>query len=443
MKGLLPVTFLLFALALLVTSPVINPKAQDSRIVFLTSAGDDGRDFRMHAYSDFSAAPENNLSDRASSQTGVPVIPGPTGRYRVGTAIFHLVDTSRGDFVTKKPGQFNEMMIQIWYPAEASGKHDTAPYVSDNRIIQEMLRQKFENQTPELINNMLKVKTHSVLDAPLQKGKDRLPLLLASPGIGSPRFTLTSLSEDLASHGYIVVTIDHPYCFTILPDGRVQTLDQVPEFADDAAANAKLEEMRAKDASFVLSSITDVNSKKLGSFARRIDKRRVGIWGHSTGGAVALEASRSDVRFKAAINLDGLAFGKVVTEGFNRPSAVFASHMDYSDEELAKRGRTREQMKQMGGRRTAHWTPAFSKTKADAFWVEVAGTNHIHFSDYPFIMPTMYTQFGGQPIDQRRGFIIITTYMREFFDRYLLGRHAALLGGPSKLYPEVFIRKMP
>jgi hypothetical protein len=379
-----------------------------------------------------------------TSQQVAPVIPAPTGPCRVGTAIFHLVDTTRGDFVTKMPGQFNEMMIQVWYPADVSGPATPAPYVPDLRLLHEMIRQNFERQSSELLKSLARVKTHSVLDAPLVNRQSHFPLLIASPGIGSPRFTLTSLVQDLASHGYIVVCIDHPYCFTLLPDGRVQTMDQVRGFADDDAANARITEERARDASFVLTSITDTQHAMLGRFARHIDHARVGIFGHSTGGAVALEASRRDPRFRAAIDLDGVPFGRVIVDGFRCPTAVFASHMVYLDEELAKRGRTRQQMRAMGEKRRALWTPVFKRATHATFWVEIAGTNHVHFSDYPFIMPDLITQFGGQIIDQNRGFSVITTYMREFFDRFLkCGASGKLLDVKSELYPEVSVTKIP
>ncbi|QNE22825.1 hypothetical protein F1D05_08035 [Kribbella qitaiheensis] len=50
--------------------------------------------------------------------------------------------------------------------------------------------------------------THSYVDAPALPG--RRPVLLYSPGGTDPRTIGTSLAEDLASDGYVVVTIDHP-----------------------------------------------------------------------------------------------------------------------------------------------------------------------------------------------------------------------------------------
>lgn len=372
-----------------------------------------------------------------------PVIPSPTGPYATGTAIYHLTDSGRADFVSGQKGTYTEMMIQAWYPAEPSATLKKAPYITDTRILDEMIKEKFEGQDPALISSLQFVKTDALLNAALVRGKKRFPLLIASPGLGSPRFTLTAFAQQLASYGYIVIAIDHPYCFTLLPDGRVQTMDQLKDYQDDDAGNARLAGSRARDASFLLTILEEHKIPSLENIAARIDKNKVGIFGHSMGGAVALEACQADQRFKAAIDLDGIPFGKVVTEGFNCPTLVFASQMKYTDEELAKRGRTKEQMAARGKQRADTWAPLFRKAKDAKYWVKVSGTNHVHFSDYPFIMPGLYLQFGGQAIDATRGFQLITAYMRAFFDQYLSGKKSSLLKGPSSLYPEVSIGPEP
>jgi predicted dienelactone hydrolase len=377
-------------------------------------------------------------SGQPALEPAAPVIPIPTGPHSIGTAIFHLVDSSRLDFVTRKPGQFNELMVQAWYPSGISGTFKPAPYVSDRAILQEMIRQKFPASS-ELINSFALVNTHSALNAPLLKDDHPLPLLLGLPGLGFPRFFMTSLAEDLASHGYLVVCIDNPYNFAVQPDGRVQTTAQDNEADQSEAYSTSRTESWAKDASFVVSAITDPYNPIIGRFASRIDKSRIGIFGHSIGGAVAVEACRIDARFKAAIDMDGLPFGKVASEGFSRPTAIFASHVDQSDADLAKRGRTREQWEEMGRQRKALWAPIFAASKSRAYWVLINGTNHSHFSDIPFIWPEAIARFGGRIIDPNRGFEIITTYMREFFGQYLRDAGSKLLTSGSKQYPEVTV----
>jgi predicted dienelactone hydrolase len=53
-------------------------------------------------------------------------------------------------------------------------------------------------------------------------GPARWPVVLFSPGNTVPRSIYTTFVEDLASHGFVVVAIDHPYsvAIVVLPDGR-------------------------------------------------------------------------------------------------------------------------------------------------------------------------------------------------------------------------------
>src|SRR4029453_13142471 len=67
------------------------------------------------------------------------------------------------------------------------------------------------------------VKTHARLDAPVLKESSPWPVVLFSPGNRVPRSLSTLFVEDLASRGFVVAAIDHPYSVAIVvfPDGRV------------------------------------------------------------------------------------------------------------------------------------------------------------------------------------------------------------------------------
>jgi len=53
--------------------------------------------------------------------------------------------------------------------------------------------------------------TNAVPDAPVASGKERFVVVLFSPGGGMGRTTNTAWAEELASHGYAVAALDHPY----------------------------------------------------------------------------------------------------------------------------------------------------------------------------------------------------------------------------------------
>lgn len=374
-----------------------------------------------------------NLSKEASRAT---LLPQPTGSYHLGTTIFHLIDTSRKDILGEKPDRSREIMLQVWYPAETS-KQQTAAYFLDGRLIDSMKKDGFYDQKPEVMDAWRGVKTHSVLNAPIKKTSQKLPLLLFSHGLGMPRSHYTSLVEEMASYGYIVVAIDHPSGgLTILPDGRVLTAIAGGE-PEEAAT---LSSLWAGDASFVIDRLLDSKDRSVGRFATHIDQSRIGMFGHSLGGAAAIEAGLTDKRLKACVDMDGAPFGRAQKEGIACHTMVLGSSPDYSDEDLARRGRTREQWEEMGRKGRAMYEAVFqNRNGKSAYRAKINGTGHLSFSDAPFVMPDTITRFGGRIIAPARGFEIMSAYLRAFFDQYLSGKPSSLLDGPNKLYPEVSI----
>lgn len=370
-----------------------------------------------------------------------PSLPKPGGAYRVGTAVFHLTDASRPDSLSKPPGQPRELMLQIWYPADNARNEKAAQYIPNPALLRVLKETQHDFQEPSVFDSWKEVRTEAFMDAPLSKRRAKFPLLFFSHGLGEPRTLYTSLARDLAGHGYVVVCIDHPYGgITILPDGRAVTTEGDPEASSDDAPPVQVVAW-AKDASFVLERI-DSNASKgeplPERFKGRIDTGRVGMLGHSLGGAAALEACRADSRFKACADLDGAPFGKVTEEGLKRPTLIMRSGPVYSDEDLAKRGRTREQWEEMGRKGREMWGSLFEKSKGvPVYSIKINGTGHMSYSDAPFVMPDTINRFGGRIIEAGRGFEIMTNYIRDFFDKYLEGRRSGLLDGAGTPYAEV------
>lgn len=388
-----------------------------------------------------SRAGEVFAQERNSKHSTAPALPPPSGAYRIGTAIFHLTDTSRPDLLSKTPGKFRELMVQVWYPTDAAAKGVTAPYVPNPALLQALKDSQHDFQDPAVFESWKEVGTAGVLNAPLAKKRAQFPLLFFSHGLGEPRTLYTAFSQDLASHGYIVVSLDHPYGgITISPDGRVVSTDGDPDAGNDDAPPRQVEAW-AKDAAFVLdrlSATAKLENAELQRFVGHVDLNRIGMLGHSLGGAAALEACRADVRFKACADLDGAPFGKVTEEGLKRPTLVMRSGPIYSDEDLARKGRTRAQWEEMGRKGLAMWSSLFQKSKnVPVYSIKLNGAGHMSYSDAPFVMPDTINRFGGRIIDARRGYEIMTHYTRDFFGKYLMGKRSDLLDAAQSPYPEV------
>src|SRR5262249_41090400 len=149
------------------------------------------------------------------------------------------------------------------------------------------------------------------------------PVVFIRAGGSSGVLSLSTLAEDLASHGYIVVSFDAPYRTgqVTFPDGRVirRTDENNPELGSGEERLTRVHRLLAAwtaDMSFVLDHLQRLNtSGAAAKFMGRLDTTRVGAFGHSFGGAQAAQFCQQDSRCTAAIDVDGMPFGSVIRKG--------------------------------------------------------------------------------------------------------------------------------
>lgn len=364
----------------------------------------------------------------ASTGTLLP-LPAPTGAMPVGTIVLHFLDKSRPDTIAKTAGKFRELMVQVWYPSRASPTGTGAPYIPDPALFHMLATVDggYYGQSAATLNWWNALHTHSSWNAPVLHGGHRLPLLIFSPGLGITRANYTAFAEELASHGYVVAVIDHPYGgFTVLPDGRTLSADDDPGNEDEKQVPAHLTAYAA-DAAFVIHGLSQHQARTPVQFAEVIDFERIGMLGHSLGGAAALETCRANKQVKACADLDGAPFGKVTEEGVQKPTLLLLEDPDYSDADLAAKGRTREQWQAMGKKGIAMWASIAKRNDVPVYKVKIRGTGHLSFSDAPFVMPDTITRFGGNILDAQTTFDRITAYLLAFFNQYLKGQSSELL----------------
>ncbi len=153
-----------------------------------------------------------------------------------------------------------------------------------------------------------------------------------------------TLAEDLASHGYVVVGFDAPYRTgrVVFPDGRLitRTPENNPELVSGKEFTRRANKLLAAwtaDIAFVLDRLERLNtSDPSGRFARRLDMTRIGVFGHSFGGAQAAQFCHDDERCRAGIDIDGAPLGSVVLAGIHKPFMFLLSdHSHESDARIA------------------------------------------------------------------------------------------------------------
>lgn len=370
-------------------------------------------------------------------------IPKSHGEFSTATTIFQLTDLHRKDDFSDERNQFRKIMIQVWYPAEVTLEGEKALYFPSQNILEVMKKEKYYGLNQILFDEWKTLRTNSVFDLPISKKQTKYPLLLFSHGLGVSRSNYTIFVEELASYGYIVVSIDHPYVgLTVLPTGRTISISHDKRKMSPETNTDRVIE-NAKDASFVLDKLlSDKSSSVFVRFAKHIDSKRVGMLGHSLGGATAFETCRIDHRFKACANMDGAPFGEVTKIGVKKPSLLLRGNPVYSDEELTKRGETREQREKFLQQMKVLFESFLPRQKGiPAYIVRIKGTGHMSFSDTPFLMPELLTRQGGTFIEPNRGFSISISYLRAFFEKYLKINQKRILDEDNPPFSEVEVEK--
>jgi dienelactone hydrolase len=372
------------------------------------------------------AAPTSVPPVRNTGGTGIE-LPRPVGRYAVGAQALHLSDDRRHDPWVPKADR--ELMVSVRYPAHA-GRNAPAPYMTGEEARLLLEARGLAGVVPAA--TVSGVRTHAAVDARPVKG--RFPLVLLSPGFSMPRSTLTTLADDLASRGYVVATVDHAYesVGTALPDGRVLTCAACDQVSTDEE-RARVAVGRAHDLSFVIDRLTTpgppsrtVRGRTSLRYAHMIDPRRIGVAGHSIGGAAAAAVMQRDRRVRAGANLDGnfsVAAAGTGMEG--RPFMLLGASATHSPTSPG-----------------SDWQDTWARLDGWKRWLTVTGADHFAFTDLPVLAGRLGLSDPAAPLSGERSWHLTRDCTAAFFDTHLRGLRRPLLDGPAADRPEVEFPRM-
>ncbi|MCZ1003613.1 acetylhydrolase [Streptomyces mirabilis] len=345
-------------------------------------------------------------------------LPRPTGPYPVGTVALHLVDTSRPDPVVG-PGHHRELMASVWYPACKAEDLPRAPWMTEGALRALLTDAGFS------LDPALGPLTAAHVGAPVHHAGHRLPVVVYSHGSGSHRSDHTIMVQELASHGYAVVTVDHTHdTFTEFPDGRVVTPADFPMYPRDFAADLR----------FLLDCVEglaagrnpDVDGKPLPQgLLGALNPQCIGAFGWSKGGTATALTMLADQRVRAGLSIDG-PMQPTITADLDRPFMMM----------------------------TAEFTRAAMPDVAE-FWthlrgwrldIQADGAIHPSYGDNVTLIPQAGKILGMTDqqiqdmigtLDRARAVRIQQAYPLAFFDLHLRHRRERLLDGPSTAFPEV------
>ncbi|MEJ2852573.1 MULTISPECIES: alpha/beta hydrolase family protein [unclassified Saccharothrix] len=386
-------------------------------------------------------APPASAAAAPAAGTKVSItMPALTGHFPVGTTDLHLVDARPDPWF---PAEKRELMVTVTYPAHRDG--DRAAWLSPS------VAGAIEQIGPDLLGvppgsvDWDATKRHTRTGARALRGD--WPVVVFSHGFGGMRELNAGLTDDLASRGYVVVSISHTHEAGVVefPGGRVV----VGSVGDpDAAAMRTALEARIADSRFVLDQLERVDRGENPDAERdplprglagALDLSRVGIYGHSYGGFTAGETMYRDRRFDAGINVDGAMrsddVGDVVKHGLDRPFMLVGADFEVDGRVIVHSHRETE----FDPTWHAFW-PHQRGWKRD---LHFDGAAHLSFSDLQFavaqlgdlVPPDKRREVVGT-IDADRSMDAQRAYFAGFFDLHLKHRGGWLFDHGPVRHPD-------
>jgi dienelactone hydrolase len=349
-------------------------------------------------------------------------------------------------------------MVSIWYPARNDVRYRFAPWIPHRAgalFLDELISSLpigGRTPTPQQQSHHIPLPgvglpiTAAREGAPLDPSA-RYPVVLYQPGFGDVRELGTGLVSDLASHGFVVVMMDDTYEAAVVefPNGRIVTprSDQGP-----------VDSVRIADTRFVLDELARLHAgadpdaqhhalpKGLGG---ALELSRVGMFGHSLGGATAAKVMAADPRVHAGLDLDGSILladpalhqnikqlaAQVGRRLGKRPFMVMTSqgHTFQSDPSLAGFwSALRGWRLAVSMRNSQHYT--YTDMEQFLGQLRAAGVAPRHLTS------KVVAEVIGT-VKPRRAVAAERAYIAAFFGQHLGGRPSKLLMGPSPHYPEI------
>ncbi len=314
--------------------------------------------------------------------------PDITGNLEVLTKNFTWVDESRVETYTDT-GENRSITIKVWYPKEAGS----------------------------------------------------YPLVVFSHGAFGVIDSNTSTCTELASNGYVVVSIAHPYQAAYVKDTNGKITIGSTEFLNEMYQDngtdtiegeernykqtKKWMEIRTGDENFVLDTILEKAKKGDNEPFDRINVDEIGLFGHSLGGASSVEIGRQRDDIGAVIDLEGTMFGEYldfkdgVYEYNQEPYPV--PLLDVNSREVYDLAM---QLKKQDG--VLYVNFYMGENAKDFHEVVINGISHLNMTDLGMISPILSklmcagtSSSGTATVDSRACIENINFIVLNFFDYYL------------------------
>ncbi|HKM33453.1 MAG TPA: dienelactone hydrolase family protein [Lachnospiraceae bacterium] len=257
------------------------------------------------------------------------------------------------------------------------------------------------------------------------------PLVVFSHGAFGVIDSNFSTCKELASNGYVVVSIGHTYHAMYLKNVKGKVFLANAEFMNSVMeengtrdpegeaivyGNSKVwMDIRCKDENFVLDTILEKVAQEEGGPFSLINPEKIGLFGHSMGGATSAQVGRERDDIDAVVDLEGTMFGEYVdfqngTEVFNEePYTVPILDVNSGDID--------RQARELPGQGYVNFYVGEHAT--DYHYQVVEGAGHLNFTDLPLVSPFLAKMLGTGDIDARECIESTNQMILDFFNNYL------------------------
>ena len=392
-------------------------------------------------------------------------LPEPPGPHAVGVTDVAFTDEARAE--TFQPGAPRRLMVRMWYPAERSQQPRKAYMTAEEyALFGDNARRVMP--FPEAFEEPQRhAEMHAQVDAEPTAAAGLLPTVVFSHGAFAHVNSNVALAEHLASLGYLVASVAHPYLSSavIYPDGAVTTLHQefvdgytggevlptLIAFGSSPDVGARLAAQRRMTGDFLLARpfldwrddmVATADAIARGGFegvagrvAAQADLGKLAYVGMSFGCA-AVSAAHVDPRAKAAVNLDGANFDLALVDADVRTPLLIL----HSDFDLVF-GPMMPGVRAFPNSEFSYERLATMGSRPDVIRRVIAGAAHIDLTDralFPAAIRAQQAQLGlAGAIDGSRLHAIINDYVAAFLDRHLLDVDLDFPNAQDRTFPEV------
>jgi dienelactone hydrolase len=414
------------------------------------------------------------------------VWPRPTGPHTIGCARFEVCDPERVETFAPSPALGRRITGSAWFPAKPGSGGAPRPYLTEAEARTLPIAISRLMGLPDTVwMDFTRLETCGRPDAEIiDAAPGSLPLLVFSHGALSYETQNTALMEELASHGYVVLSLGHPHesggvvtvageeiaiAPRLLDDfGRVmRQRDSIAAFGTGSLVE-RLERTRrksalmrtswlsrmgqawAQDAMFLVDCIAGA-AAMTGAWAHTVDTSRVGYFGMSYGGHVAARLCALDERAVAGINIDG---GMWTWDTVNRdlPVPFLSLHCDPAVQFVPAMKAlglpVDDSMRYLTPATPLHCDLDFERlaTAGEArrvFRLALPGLAHLAFTDFPVLLKGAHAAaMGSGPLVGPRGMAAQNHACRAFFDRFVRGDTAAFPQPVLDEFPAFVTRDM-